>query len=103
MKLDRNISKNHVGKYALVCLRKVPVGQPVYSPDGTQVTIDLSAVDFGEKPDSEFFVIRLKDQYAAPALKAYAKACAHDDPEFSKEVLQLAHKAQHHPAKRKPD
>jgi hypothetical protein len=87
MKLDRNINPDGKGKYALIKLREKPF-----------------VVDFGDTPDSDFFVIRLKDKYAAPALLAYSLAAREDgDIEWADEVFRLAEKAANHPGKRKPD
>jgi len=54
MKLDRNINPDGKGKYALINLRK-------------------NIVEWGGG-DGQFFVIKYKDIFAAPALKAYANA-----------------------------
>lgn len=104
MKLDRNANPSGVGKYAIIKLRDVPVGYPKFTEESSGnefLTVPSSCVDFGNTRDTEFFVIRLKDEYAAPALKAYAAACA--DPEFALEVHRLALIAESHPSKRKPD
>ena len=70
MKLDRDV--NGVGKYALVKIRELPgVRRPdivkalMKGFDGSfrESQIEV-AVDFGSHPDSEFFVIRMKDKYA---------------------------------------
>lgn len=84
MKLDRNINPNGMGKYALINLR-------------------TNKIEWGNTPEDEFFVIKLKDKYASAALDAYAKSCLKDDPEFAKEVHELASKAMFHPLKKKPD
>lgn len=55
MKLDRNINPDGKGKYALLNLRK-------------------NTIEWGNEPGNQFFVIKLKDRFAAPALKAYADA-----------------------------
>lgn len=52
MKLDRNANPDGRGKYALINLR-------------------TNTVEWGEEP---FFVIKYKDVFAAPALRAYAHA-----------------------------
>jgi len=101
MKLDRNIHKDGLGKYALIKLR---IDQPVSLqalPDHYRIAKD--AVDFGrEGTGSDFFVIRLKDKYAAPALAAYAMAAYADDPEFAMEVLNLSKAAAEYPNKQQP-
>ncbi len=101
MKLDRNITQPsgaRRGKYALIKLREAN-----YSMDGKTLTVNQSAVDFGRTPETDFFVIRLKDKYAGPALDAYAKAALEDDPEYAAEILHLASLANTHQNKRKPD
>ncbi len=85
MKLDRNINPDGRGKYALIKLREL-------------------YIDHGDTPDTEFFVIRLKDKYAEAALRAYADAAIIDgESEWGLEVGALAAKAAAHPNKRKPD
>lgn len=98
MKLDRNIPELKRGKYALIKLR---VDQPVFNAG--MATVRRNAVDFGHTADSDFFVIRLKDKYAAPALAAYAMAAYQDDPEYGLEMLNLAKVSAEHPSKRIPD
>lgn len=103
MKLDRNVKPDKKGKYALLKLREWPHG---YSPKVQEAfdTLQLAgAIDFGDTPDTEFFVIRLKDKYAATGLLAYAVAAEQDDPEYAGEVYELAIKAGNHPKKRRPD
>lgn len=73
MKLDRNTNADGQGKYALIKLR---VGQPM---DASEIGPDVccvpkAAIDFGDTPETEFFVIRYKDRFAARALHAYADA-----------------------------
>jgi hypothetical protein len=101
MKLDRNITNPPRGKYALIKLR---IAQPqALDLHRIYKSIETEALDFGDTEDSDFFVIRLKDKYAGPALEAYARAALEDDPEYSQEILHLAEKARNHPNKRKPD
>jgi hypothetical protein len=100
MKLDRNINPSRTGKYALVLMRVMPAFWWTRTI-GKEVTIPCEALDFGTAND--FFVIRLKDKYAAPALLAYSLAAREDDPEWADEVFRLAEKAASHPHKQKPD
>lgn len=105
MKLDRNIPPQHRGKYALIKLR---VAQPKVriTTDPTEpimAEVESRAIDFGNTPDTDFFVIRLKDRYAAPALAAYAMAAYADDAEYGLEVLNLAKLAAEHPYQKGPD
>ncbi len=110
MKLDRNANLDGKGKYALIKMRDL---------DGSVFTvhrraagrtwrefyeIPIDAVDFGVDGDgNEFFVIRLKDKYAAAALFTYAAAAQVDDPEYADEVRELADQAEHHRLKKRPD
>jgi hypothetical protein len=89
MKLDRNIrGKDGKGKYALVRLRSIEPG------DKAHVLLKqlevLGVLDWGVVGDpDEFFVIKLRDKYAAPAIAAYAKAVAAD---ANAEVDEIAYK-----------
>ncbi len=102
MQLDRNTNPDHRGKYAVVNLRRTKrtLGElnALLNHHGEPNTLD-----FGATPDTAFFLIRLKDKYAAPALAAYAMAAYADDPEYGLEVLNLAKEAAEHPHKRIPD
>lgn len=101
MKLDRNSTDPKRGKYALIKLR---VAKPVpLDQHGIHHSVETEAIDYGSTPETDFFVIRLKDKYAAPALAAYAWAALRDDPEYAKEVLDLAILARDSPHKHKPD
>lgn len=103
MKLDRNITNPRRGKYALIKLREAKVRR-VNSrvTSDNMLEVNESAVDFGNY-DNDFFVIRLKDKYAGPALRAYANAARLDDPEYAGEVDDLALNAETHPSKKRPD
>jgi hypothetical protein len=91
VRLDRNEGR---GKYAILNLRNLDPEDPVFSSD---------AIDYGDRPETEFFVIKLKDKYASAALQAYAVAARADDPEYADDVMKLAYKADLHPDKKKPD
>jgi hypothetical protein len=67
------------------------------------VMVPESAVDYGSTPDSDFFLIRLKDKFAAPALVAYADAARSDDPEYASQIDSLANAARNHPRRTMPD
>src|SRR5688572_14400900 len=96
MKLDRNVNRGGHGKYALVNMRKlVPIieaieGRPEAGA-GFQAPLptipemeDLRAftrlvergvISLGnETPGDQFFVLKYKDQFTAPALQAYVDA-----------------------------
>lgn len=107
MKLDRNLKKPRRGKYALIKLRISSITPAlVKSALASQidsVQVEPRAIDFGNSLETDFFVIRLKDKYAEPALKAYAEAAMKDDSEYAEEIKELARLAHIHPSKRKPD
>lgn len=107
MKLDRNITNPRRGKYALIKLRECTVKRCTIAPneadEPTMLLVPESSVDFGDSVQNDFFVIRLKDQYAAAALKAYADAARRDDAEYAAEIYRLAELAEAHPNKRRPD
>lgn len=107
MKLDRNINPDGTGKYALILQRKDPIigSVDVQQKEGMVdcLCVRKTAVDFGSTPDTEFFVIRMKDKYAAAALKAYAHAAQLDDPEWADEVWAMAKRAEAHPNQQKPN
>lgn len=75
MNMDRNINPNGKGKYALLNLRKN--------------TVEWGCVG----AENEFFLIKLKDRHAKPALEAYAKSIEATDPQFAAEVRKLAARA----------
>ena len=78
MKLDRNIpGQGGKGKYALVRLRGIEPGSDAHKL--LKELERLGHLDWGVvgEPD-EFFVIKLRDKYAAPAIAAYSDAVAAD-------------------------
>lgn len=103
MKLDRNIEGNEGrGKYALLLLRRLGLYRGRGTFDGLNPKIaaalktleDAGVVDWGySDSESEFFLIRLKDKYAKPALHAYADAAREHDPQWAAEVDLLASRA----------
>lgn len=118
MKLDRNKNPDGRGKYALIKLRLCPT--PLAHSSCGDPVIPPQALDWGDKPDTEFFVLRLKDRFAFAALHAYAAAIQdHIDREFvagkmtpkqadelteyRREIQTLASKALEHPNRRLPD
>jgi hypothetical protein len=75
MKLDRNVNKDGLGKYALINLR-------------------TNKIEWGRAgEEDEFFVIKLKDVNAHAALRAYAKAARVFDSEFADEIDALAERS----------
>jgi len=75
MRLERNENNDGKGKYAIINLR-------------------TNVVEHGRVGDpDEFFVIKLRDKHAKPALIAYAESIREDDPEFADDVMELASRA----------
>lgn len=114
MKLDRTINPNKRGKYALLKLRKLDlfteqgafgeVAAPI--ADAIRVLEIAGILDWGiEGSESEFFVLRLKDVYAANALSAYATTAHLDgETEFASDIQALAFRAgPQSPFCKKPD
>lgn len=107
MKLDRNISKDGKGKYALLNLRHL---NELESKGATQLwaasvhklateAIKLLSqhmlVHWGnESRSDQFFVLKYRDKFAAPALLAYADAVAeeakHMLPAVSEVTLKIS-------------
>lgn len=107
--LDRNHPKNKgKGKYALVKLREIK-GNPLTNEElMLGIVKNPNALDFGMMhSDGEFFVLRLKDKYAAAALEAYAKAVFDDGDKnlknYASQIVMMAERARRHPARKKPD
>lgn len=107
MRLDRNADQSGVGKYALINLRRyraLPADKAQEAHELLGKLDRLGIIDTGARGAAdEFFVIKLKDKYAAAALTAYANAAVDDDKEWASQVLALATRAEHHPGKKTPD
>lgn len=113
MKLDRNINANGRGKYALLKLRMLDdftdpsdPFQEVAKPIADAIaTLDRAGIlDWGNTPETEFFLMRLKDKYAGSGLYGYANAAHIDDPEYAEEIEGLARRAgPTNPFCKKPD
>lgn len=103
MKLDRNINQHGLGKYALVLNRKVEELRDNEVSVMLNRLIELGVVDMGTEPDTEFFVLRLKDKHAAAALFAYVESAWESDKEWASEVEGLAFKAREHANPKQPD
>lgn len=117
MKLDRNINADGRGKYGLLLNREIArLDQRFNGGEGD--VADLAAIreaialleragiiDWGDKPETAFFVIRLKDEFSPNALFAYGiAATVHGDPEYGGEIEKLARRAgANHPNCKKPD
>ena len=104
MKLDRNEAPTGKGKYALIKLREIPGDPQTPEELAAAILAHPECVDWGTRgSDSEFFLLRLKDKYAAPALYAYADASEEDDAEWSLQIRGMAFRATRHPGKKQPD
>lgn len=109
MKLDRErFGRN---KYGLIKNRRVDeimVGTEEYTKmklqDALTALKDLGVLDAGDSPDTEFFVMRLKDRFAGPALQTYAMHASAHDIEYGTEVNRLAKRSgMSHPFCKLPD
>lgn len=93
MKLDRNINPYGTGKYAIVNMRAYlnapdPHGELQEAFAKLQ---DAGIIDLGAQgTESEFFLIKLKDRNAYPALVSYATSASSTDPEWAQEVADMA-------------
>jgi hypothetical protein len=85
MRLVRNTSEDGRCKYAIIDNR---TGEKVEAKVGDP---------------EEFFVLKLKDEFAAAALKAYALAAEGYDTEYAEEVYALALRAEMMPNRKRPD
>lgn len=96
MKLDRNIDGNNgTGKYALIALRPIKdlSGKALTAVEDALDTLSAHGLLQWGRPhtESEFFVLKLRDQFAEPALVMYAHtAMLHGDKEYAREVKELA-------------
>jgi hypothetical protein len=97
------------GKYALLKNRELLAlqGEQLAAAMEAIATLrGLGVVDFGEEgTDREFFVMRLKDAWAAEPLAAYAGNARRDGQEaYGEAVLGLALRAgRHSPHRKTPD
>lgn len=99
MRLDRNmLANNGRGKYALLKLRKLADYEPS-EPFGTNdilaavATLDeVGLIEWGAiNTEGEFFVIKLRDAFAEPALVMYANtAMLAGEKEYAREIKALA-------------
>jgi hypothetical protein len=106
MRLDRNINADGMGKYALILMRKLretPNSAAMEIAKAMDVLEEHGLLDHGDTPDSEFFVLRLKDQAAGPTLHTYGRFYVQIDPQWAEEALELARRAYDHPGKKMPD
>ncbi|MCF8533856.1 MAG: hypothetical protein K9G48_12690 [Reyranella sp.] len=100
MKLDRNTDGGQ-GKYFLILNRQLQAMRtgtfgdlPPDIAAALQLLKDNGLIDEGETgSEGEYFVLRLRDFYARPALLEYALAASAEDPEYGNEVLEMANRA----------
>lgn len=87
MNLDRNTNRGGRGKYALALMRKIV---PLYEKNEAKIPLTddeamiLNAFEYlvgkeiiqlgNEEPGQQFFVMKYRDVFTAPALLAYGKA-----------------------------
>src|SRR6266446_1087328 len=107
MKLDRAQGHNAPAKYALIKMRRLTViespGFKETGPNCGVITQEVRAalrtleahgiLDWCDTPETEAFVIRLKDKHAGGALFEYAKSAFLDDHEYGRDVMDLAKRA----------
>lgn len=103
MKLDRNVGDGR-GKYGLLKRRRLAQIDAWDGGDGEvadrQAVLDAIAlleraevIEWGCTPETEFFVIKLRDEFALPALDAYATAAEAFDMEYAQEIGRLCERA----------
>lgn len=104
MKLDRNINADGKGKYAIIKLRGLDIENNLDVQLALETLEKHQALDWGNTPQTEFFLIRLKDKYAEAALLGYASAANFDDNEYASEIFDMASRAgEKSPWCKKPD
>lgn len=116
MKLDRDKNSDGRGKYALLKLRQLEAHEPQATFGSNEVTRAIETLDKAgliewglPNTEGEFFVIKLRDKYAAHALNGYASAVYRDDGfdgdcDYFNVVKELAQRAgAHSPFCKRPD
>lgn len=86
MKLDRNLNASGIGKYALIEIRKLTEFQKsevirsvkIEQLEGGAMLAGVPGEAITLVSSGQFFVIKLKDRFAARALHAYADAIYDD-------------------------
>lgn len=64
----------------------------------------LGVLDQGSTPESEFFVMRLRDKYASDALFRYSLSARMDgESDYARQIEDMAIRADNHPDSKKPD
>lgn len=106
MDLDRNLNADGKGKYAVINLRRIPTNPQTPQELAAAILANPECVEFGRVGDpDEFFLIKLKDQYAFPTLEKYAEvAYQSGDVEYAQQISKMAHRSGvYHPNCKKPD
>ncbi|MDR6954201.1 ATP phosphoribosyltransferase regulatory subunit HisZ [Ancylobacter sp. 3268] len=120
MKLDRNLNAEGDGKYALIRKRRIREIRAQAAGGDQSAIADAELMDsalavleeLGVLDDSvvgtegEFFVFRLRDVFAEPALRAYAQAvrATGDGDEYAAEIDEMADRSgPHNPHCKYPD
>lgn len=109
MKLDQEAKGRN--KYALIKNRRL---DQLAAENGGELDpkiahalallLEQGVLDVGDKPETEFFVMRLKDRYAGPALLTYANHAAAGDIEYANGVNRLSKRSgMSHPNCKTPD
>lgn len=97
MKLDRNLNADGHGKYGLILNRKLAIADKTEAgsdiAEAIRVLEEAGILDWGTTPQTEFFVMRLKDRFAQPALNMYSQHAMAGDMEYAAEVGKLAKRA----------
>lgn len=94
------------GKYALIRLDKMGIADGYDVEEVARIADDnADLIEIGTPgAEDEFFVLKLKDVHALPALLGYARSCKSTDPQLSKYVTELAERAgKNNPYCREPD
>jgi len=107
--LDRSTRGRN--KYALIRNRKLDEIAAKYGGElpaeiahALALLLQAGVLDVGDSPATEFFVMRLKDRFAGPALSMYSQHAAAVDLEYAKEVSDLSRRAgMSHPLCHNPD
>lgn len=107
MKLDRHLNADGQGKYALIkrrVMRELTPRIRQAANNALELLCECGMVDYGDSPHTDFFVIRIKDKYAGPALQAYANAAMLDgQEEYADEIFGLVKLANSYPSPKIPD
>jgi len=110
MKLDRNKTADGHGKYALIPLRKVPddfcfrvqAAKTTMFPESYVPPLPYDLIEFGLTPETGFFVLKYRDKFAGPTLRAYAKEVEEeaqrsrrDNPDLADSLMEYYHEIIH--------